>query len=130
MAAHVQGPTEVKKEPADASERVRIRLQNLRMAETKVKKETVEEYTQTFDNGEEQKEADVEVRIPKNVKLIEHWGQAKVKFGKCNGKTYSAAYEDESYRKWLISHYSTLTAPAAKDLAGYMMVRRQQELGA
>ena len=60
-------------------------MQNLRMAETKAKKEKVEEYTPTLDNGEEQKEADVEVQVPESVKSAEHWGQAKLKFGKHNG---------------------------------------------
>ena len=70
----------------------------------------------------------MEIKVPKNVRDLDHWGRAVVMFGKHKGDQYTTVFdEDPSYVSWLTGRGDVLSAPAARDLMSYCLLRSRAD---
>ena len=67
-----------------------------------------------------------EIKLPKTVRDLSHWGQAVVTFGKHKDRQYQKVFDmDPGYARWLIGQGDRLTSPAARDFLSYCLLQSQ-----
>ena len=87
-----------------------------------------EKKTEVFEPTFEEASSEIEIQLPANVKSLEHWSTAVVLQGKFQGKSYKAAFDDDSYRKWLMDNFGTRKTAAIIDLAKYVICQTKADM--
>ena len=84
--------------------------------------------TEVFEPKFEEASGEIEIQLPPNVKSLDHWSTAVVQQGKFQGQSYKTAFDNYSYRKWLMDNFGSLKSPAIVDLAKYVICQYKADM--